>query len=57
MNDITQLTLRLPAESHTKIRVISAYKNVSVNAMVAKAVQDLITQWEQKYGTVVIPEE
>jgi predicted HicB family RNase H-like nuclease len=57
MSAISQLTVRLPEEIHTKLRVIAAYKNQSINAMLVAALQDVVAQWEQKHGTVVIPEE
>jgi|GEM_PF-2561637 len=57
MPDITQLTVRLPEEIHTKLRVIAAYKNQSINTMLVASLQGVVAQWEQKHGTVVIPEE
>jgi predicted HicB family RNase H-like nuclease len=57
MSAISQLTVRLPEEIHTKLRVIAAYKNQSINTMLVTALRDVVAQWEQKYGTVVIPEE
>ena len=57
MPDITQLTVRLPEDIHTKLRVIAAYKNQSINTMLIASLRDVVAQWEQKHGTVVIPEE
>jgi predicted HicB family RNase H-like nuclease len=57
MTDISQLTVRLPEDIHTKLRVIAAYKNQSINSMLISALRDVVAQWEQKHGTLVIPEE
>jgi predicted HicB family RNase H-like nuclease len=57
MTDISQLTVRLPEDIHTKLRVIAAYKNQSINSMLIAALRDVVAQWEEKYGTLVIPEE
>jgi predicted HicB family RNase H-like nuclease len=57
MTYTTQLTVRLPEDVHTKLRVIAAYKNQSINSMLIVALKGVIAQWEQKYGTLVIPEE
>jgi predicted HicB family RNase H-like nuclease len=57
MSTTSQLTVRLPEDIHTKLRVIAAYKNQSINTMLVTSLQDVVAQWEQKHGTVVIPEE
>ncbi len=52
---MSQITLRLPDDLHTKIRVISAFKNVSQNDLITEAVQEKVDRWEQKYGTLPLP--
>ncbi|SMG40746.1 hypothetical protein SAMN06275492_12825 [Dethiosulfovibrio salsuginis] len=54
---MSQITLRLPDDLHTKIRVISAFKNVSQNDLITEAVQEKVDRWEQKYGTLPLPPE
>ncbi|GHV34613.1 hypothetical protein FACS1894187_05550 [Synergistales bacterium] len=54
---MSQLTLRLPDEIHTKMRVMAAFRNVSQNDLIIEAVQELINQWEQKYGVLPLPPE
>ena len=57
MPETSQLTVRLPEEIHTKLRVIAAYKNQSINTMLVTSLRDIVEQWEKKHGSVVIPEE
>lgn len=52
----TQFSLRLPEEIHAKVRVIAAYRAVSINAVVTESVIRLVQEWEEKHGVVVIPE-
>ena len=52
---MAQITLRLPDDLHTKIRVISAFKNVSQNDLITEAAQEKVDRWEQKYGTLPLP--
>ena len=52
---MSQLTLRLPDDVHTKARVLAAFKNVSQNDLITEAVQDLVDRWEQKHGALPLP--
>ena len=52
---MAQLTLRLTDETHTKMRILAAFKNVSQNDLVIEAVQSLLSQWEQKHGLLPSP--
>jgi predicted HicB family RNase H-like nuclease len=54
---MAQLTLRLPDETHLKMRILAAFKNVSQNDLVIEAVQALLVQWEQKHGALPLPPE
>ncbi|MBQ6738597.1 MAG: toxin-antitoxin system HicB family antitoxin [Synergistaceae bacterium] len=54
---MSQLTLRLPDEIHTKVRVLAAFKNVSQNDLLIQAAQELINRWEQKHGNLPLPPE
>jgi len=54
---MAQLTLRLPDETHTKMRILAAFKNISQNDIVIEAVQTLLSQWEQKHGPLPTPPE
>ena len=54
---MAQLTLRLPDENHTKLRILAAFKNVSQNDLINEAIQNLLTQWEQKHGLLPSPPE
>ena len=52
---MSQLTLRLPDDVHTKARVLAAFRNVSQNDLIIEAVQDLVARWEQKHGVLPLP--
>ena len=52
---MSQLTLRLPDDVHTKARVLAAFRNVSQNDLINEAVQDLVARWEQKHGVLPLP--
>lgn len=48
-------SVRVPDMVHTKLRIISAFKNESLNAVVNSALKDTITAWESRYGEVPQP--
>ena len=54
---VISFSIRVPEDIHARIRVISAFRNVSVNTLINEALEVLIDQWEQKYGPVPLPPE
>jgi len=54
---MTQLTLRIQDQLHTKLRVLAAFKNVSQNDIVNLAIKELIDRWEEKHGNLPTPPE
>jgi predicted HicB family RNase H-like nuclease len=52
---MVQLTVRLPDDLHTKIKVISVYENTTINTMITEALQVRADQWEQKHGRLPEP--
>ena len=52
---MAQLTLRLPDEIHTKVRILAAFKSISQNDLIIEAIQALLNQWEQKHGPLPLP--
>ena len=44
---MVQLTVRIPDELHTKIKVIGVYENTSINNMVVEALQNKADEWER----------
>ena len=48
-------SVRVPDMTHTKLRIISAFRNESLNAVVNAALDAAITSWENKYGEVPQP--
>ena len=54
---MSQITLRLPDDIHTKVRVLAAFKNVSQNDLLIQAAQGLVSSWEEKHGSLPLPPE
>lgn len=54
---MSQITLRLPDDLHTKVRVLAAFKNVSQNDLLILAAQGLVGSWEEKHGPLPLPPE
>jgi predicted HicB family RNase H-like nuclease len=52
-----QLTVRLPDDLHTKIKVIAAYEDTPINSMVVDALQERVNLWEHQYGRLPMPGE
>lgn len=52
---MSQLYVRLPEELHTKLRVIAALKNESLNLTMIDAAQTYVHQWEEKHGELPTP--
>lgn len=50
-----QLTVRLPDDLHTKIKVIAAYDDTPINAMVIDALSERVKAWEKENGTLPKP--
>lgn len=54
---MAQITLRLPDDIHTKLRILAAFKNVSQNDLITESVREKVDRWEQKYGVLPLPPE
>ena len=54
---MAQITLRLPDDIHTKLRVLAAFKNVSQNDLITEAVREKVARWEQQYGSLPLSPE
>ncbi|MDD4835759.1 MAG: toxin-antitoxin system HicB family antitoxin [Synergistales bacterium] len=50
-----QFSVRIPDESHAKLRVMAAFKDVSLNTLVAEALEKEINSWEEKHGPLPQP--
>ena len=48
-------SVRVPDETHTKLRIMSAFRNESLNAVVNDALKSSINDWENKYGELPSP--
>lgn len=54
---MVQLTVRLPDALHTKIKVIAAYDDSSINNIVVEALENKVALWEKEYGKLLMPGE
>jgi plasmid stability protein len=54
---MSQLYVRLPDDIHSKLRVIAALKNESLNAAMIAASTAFVEDWEQKHGELPTPPE
>lgn len=52
---MTALYVRLPDELHTKLRVIAALKNESLNTTFISLAEEFVQNWEQKHGELPTP--
>lgn len=54
---MAQITLRLPDDIHTKLRVLAAFKNVSQNDLITESVREKVARWERQFGDLPLPPE
>ena len=52
---MSALYVRLPDELHSKLRVIAALKNESLNTTFISLVESFVETWEQKHGELPKP--
>ena len=52
---MSQLYVRLPDDLHSKLRVIAALKNESLNTTVVTASSLFVAEWERKHGALPKP--
>jgi predicted HicB family RNase H-like nuclease len=52
-----QFSIRVDDDVHAKLRVLSAFQNKSLNAVVSDAMKTHLDQWEQKHGPLPLPPE
>jgi predicted HicB family RNase H-like nuclease len=50
-----QFSIRLEDDIHAKLRVLSAFQNKSLNAVVTDAMKAHLSQWEQRHGPLPLP--
>jgi predicted HicB family RNase H-like nuclease len=56
-NKMSQLYVRLPEDIHSKLRVIAALRNESLNSTMITASSRYVEDWEQKHGGLPTPPE
>ena len=54
---MSQFSIRVPEQVHAKLRIMSAFRNESINTVINEALEASIAQWEQKYGPLPLPPE
>ncbi len=52
-----QLGIRYDDTVHRKLKVIAAYKGISLNKLIMMLFDNEITSWEQEHGAIKFPEE
>jgi hypothetical protein len=50
------LTIRYDDSVHRKLKVIAAYKGISLNALMMELFDSCITEWESQNGPVRLPD-
>ncbi len=54
---VISFSIRVPEDVHSKLRIMAAFRNVSVNTVINEALETSISQWEQRYGNLPLPPE
>ena len=54
---VISFSIRVPEETHARLRIIAAFRNVSINTVINESLEASIAQWEQKYGPLPLPPE
>ena len=55
---MSQITLRIPDELHTKLRIIAAYKDQSLNTVAIECLVQAVEKWESENMAIpLIPKE
>ncbi|MBQ4402689.1 MAG: toxin-antitoxin system HicB family antitoxin [Synergistaceae bacterium] len=54
---IISFSIRVPEDTHSRLRIIAAFRNASINTVINEALEASIAQWEQKYGPLPLPPE
>lgn len=50
-----QFSIRVEDELHAKLRVLAAFKDESLNAVVNEGLRLVVDRWEQQHGTLPLP--
>ena len=53
---LAQLTVRLPDELHTKIKLLSIHEACTINSMIVEDLQKRVNDWEREKGFRLKPE-
>ena len=48
------LTIRYDDEMHRKLKIIAAYQDISLNALIQKSFDEVIRSWETAHGPLVL---
>ncbi len=51
------LTIRYDDTVHHKLKIIAAYKGISLNKLMMSLFDDCITAWESEHGPLRLPAE
>ena len=50
------LTIRYDDITHRKLKIIAAYKNLSLNSLMMELFENCVKEWESEHGPVQLPE-
>ena len=51
-----RLSIRYDDNFHKKLKILAAYKSLSLNKLILKALDKEISEWEETHGKIEIPE-
>ena len=54
---LMQLAIRYDDVTHRKLKVIAAYKNMSLNGLMLNIFAKTVNEWEQEHGEIKFPME
>ena len=52
-----QLSIRYDDDIHRKLKVIAAYREKSLNALIMDLFKREVTNWESEHGVIEFPEQ
>jgi predicted HicB family RNase H-like nuclease len=52
-----QFSVRVEDQVHAKLRVMAAFKDAPLNAIVVEALSEKIKSWESQFGPLPLPPE
>ena len=54
---LASLTIRYDDTTHRKLKIIAAYQDISLNALMISLFDECVTKWESEHGPLGLPDE